>query len=302
MTTLMVTFRNTLLLICLFLTIFCAATKINPEIVLVGSTPGDESIKSILSITGTNVDFIRWNLKLNGNNTFALDITYGESQPNTLGFKNNGQRQSIKGTYLITKNDNHTKFKETYQLSSSDLPENLSLVKITENLFHILTAQNKLMIGNGGWSYSLNRKMPIHSESVLISSSVSNDQSLRVVFDGRTPCQEFKVEHPEMKASQDCFKLKWQLILQKDSVTHLPTTCTIRNIVDNQPRNISGKWEIMKGTVTNPDAIIYKIMVDNLSEPILLLVGDDNVLFFVDKNNKPMRGNDDFSFALNKKL
>lgn len=301
MTTLMLSLRNTLLLLCIFLTNSCSATNAKTEIHLVGSTPGDESIKSMLSIpVETKVDFIRWDLKLDGKNSFILDITYGESQPNTLGFKSEN-KQSIKGAYLIAKNKEHTSFAEVYQLNSDDL-EKISMVKINENLFHILTSQNKLMNGNGGWSYSLSRKAPVDSGEILISSPILEDKSLQLVFDGRTPCQEIANEHPEMNADQSCFKLKWRLILNRDSVTHQPTTCNIRNIVNNQPRNISGKWEIINETEVNPDIIIYKIKVDNLAEPILLFVADENVLFFLDKNNKPFIGNKDFSFVLNKKV
>lgn len=297
------TFRNTLLLICMFLTISCTATNTEPEIVLVGSTPGDEAIKSMLSISGgTKVDFIKWNLKLDSKNTFVLDIVYGESQPNTLGFKGGGQKKNIRGTYSITKTDNSSRFKEVCQLKSEALSKGISLVKLTENIFHILTLQNQLMNGNGGWSYSLNRKVPVDSDKILISSPVPDTKSPQLVFDGRTPCQEIASEHPEMNAGQSCFKLKWRLILNRDAVTLKPTTCSIRNIVNNQPRDITGKWEIIKGTKTNPEAIIYKIQVDNLTKPILLFLADENVLFFIDKNNKPFIGNENFSFAMNKKV
>lgn len=294
-------FRNTLWLMSMFLAASCSAAHIDPEITLVGSTPGDESIKSMLSIPAdTKIDFIRWSLKMDDKNTFVLDVTYGVSQPNTLDFKGDGQKQTIKGRYLITKSQ-HNGFQEVYQLMSDDLSENVSLVKLNENLFHILTSQNQLMVGNGGWSYTLNKKVPFDSRGILISSPISDDNSLQLVFDGRTPCREIAEAHPEMNASQSCFKLKWRLILNRDSVTYLPSTCTIRNIVDNQPRNIFGKWEIIKGTATNPDAVIYKVVVDNLAEPILLLVGDENVLFFLDMNYELFTGNEDFSFALNKK-
>lgn len=303
MKTLMLIFRNTLLLISLFFVTSCSATNTEQEIILVGSTPGDESIKSMLSISAdTKVDFITWNLKLNSKSTFVLDIAYGESQPNTLGFKSNSQKRSIKGTFLIAKDNNPSRFKEVYHLKSNDLPKNISLAKISENVFHILTLQNQLMNGNGGYSYSLNRKIPADSDKILISSPAPDTKSLQLIFDGRTPCQEIASEHPEMNAGQSCFKLKWRLILSRDSITHLPTACTIRNIVNNQPRNISGKWEIINGTKANPDVIIYKIQADNLAEPILLLLADENVLYFIDNNNKPFIGNEDFSFAMNKKV
>ncbi|HRJ31617.1 MAG TPA: hypothetical protein PLV21_18985 [Cyclobacteriaceae bacterium] len=305
MITLMEFFRYTLLLLllCLSLNISCSGSNASLEIVLVGSTPGDESIKSMLSISAdTKADFIRWCLKLDSKNDFVLNITYGESQPNTLGFKGDGRKQIIKGTYLITKNPKNNHFKEVYQLKSNDLSEKISFVKINENLFHILTPQSQLMVGNGGWSYSLYRKDSVNSGEILLSSPIPDDKSLQLVFDGRTPCREIATAHPEMNASSSCFKLKWRLILKRDSITFLPTTCTIRTIVDNQPRDVSGRWTIINGTVKNPEVIIYKIQVDNLTEPILFLVGDENVLFFLDKNYKPFIGNDDFGFAMNKRV
>lgn len=299
MTTVKTFIRNALLLMCIFLTASCSATNAKPEIVLIGSTPGDEPIKAMLTIPNeTKVDFIRWNLILDGKNVFVLDINYGESQPNTLGFKGDGEKKTFRGTFSVSENRN---FKKVYHLKSDDLFTEITIAKLNENIFHLLTPQNKMMIGNGGWSYSLNRKDPVDDNKISISSTISEDKSIQLVYDGRTPCQEIVNEHSEMKAMSSCFKIKWRLILDRDSITHQPTTCTIRNIVDNQPRNVSGKWEIIKGTETNPDVIIYKIKADNLAEPILLLAGDDNVLFFLDKNNEPMIGNKDFSFTMNKK-
>lgn len=293
--------RNTYLFLCIFLTASCSAKNLVPEIILIGSTPGDALIKTMLSIPAeTKVDFIRWNLIVGNKNAFVLDITYGESKPNTLGFKSEA-KQTIKGTYLIVKNQEKNPFKEVYQLKSDNWPEIISMVKINENLFHILTPQSKLMIGNGGWSYSLNRKTTVDSGEILISSPNSEDKSLQLIFDGRTPCQEIATEHPEMKASPSCFKLKWKLVLNRDSVTYLPTTCVIRTIVNNQPRDVTGRWTIVKGTTTNAEAIIYKIHADNLAEPILLFLGDENVLFFLDKDNNPFIGNEDFSFAMNRR-
>lgn len=295
--------RDTILLFILLLSISSDTKAYTPEIVLVGSTPGDEIMKSMLSIPAdTKIDFMKWHLKLDNKNSFILNLVFGESQPNTLGFKNGGENRTIKGTFSLNENAEKSNFQEIYQLESNSLPEKISLVKLSQNLFHILTPQNQLMNGNGGWSYSLNRKNPVSSDKILFSSKPSDEQTLQLVFDGRTPCREIAAEHPEMSAGQSCFKLKWRLILVRDSVTHQPSVCTIRNIVNNQPLNISGKWKIIHGTDTNPNVIIYKIEVDNLAEPILFLVGDENVLFFLNRNNEPFVGNEDFSFVLNKKI
>lgn len=67
--------------------------KKNDKTVLLGCTPGDDLIISQLSIANeTIIDFIKWDLTLDNSNhnTFMLNIVYGESQPNTLGF--NGEK------------------------------------------------------------------------------------------------------------------------------------------------------------------------------------------------------------------
>lgn len=302
MATAKILIRNAFLLVYVILAVRCSAGDNKPKIILIGSTPGDQPIKTMLTIPAeTKVDFIRWNLVLADKNDFVLDIVYGESKPNTLDFKSEGKR-TIKGKYLIERNQDENRFKEIYQLKSNDLPEIISIVKINENLCHILTPKNQMMIGNGGWSYSLNRKTPVDPGEILFSSPKLNDKSLQLIFEGRTPCQEIATEHPEMNAGQSCFKIKWRLILNRDSITHEPTTCTIRNIVNNQPRDVRGNWTIIKGTATNTDAIIYRIQVDNLAEPVLFLLGDEEVLFFLDKDYNPLTGNRDFSFTMNKRI
>lgn len=300
-------YTKVLLLLWLFIYVSCSANETPTDLVLVGSTPGDGLIKSLLNIPeATKVDFIKWNLVLNsfGNNqnTFQLDIHFGESQPNTLGFKNDGEKRRYEGTYTVTKNKDVQTGSEIYQLKSKNFSDTLAIVKISENLFHLLTPQNELIPGNGGWSYSLNRKEPVDSGKILISSKRSESKILQLVFDGRTPCHEIANEHPEMDTGKSCFKLKWKLTLLKDSVSQLPSTYVMRKVVDNKPRDVSGKWAIIYGIPTNPEAIIYKIEPDKPDESISFFVADENVLFFLDKNNEPYTGNEDFSFTLNRRM
>ena len=288
-----------LLLSSLFLLSSCFASTTKSAIVLVGSTPGDSPIKAMLTIPAeTKVDFIKWNLELSDDNSFILNIHFGESKPNTMGFKDNGENRVLKGTFSVSQSGSF----KVYHLKSTNSSAKILLAKLNENLFHLLTPQSQLMIGNGGWSYSLNRKEPVNSNGISIPSAIFDEKYVQLVFDGRTPCQELASEHPEMNVSQSCFKLKWKLTLNRDSVNYLPTTYTIRKVVDNQPQDVTGKWAIIKGTESNPNVVIYKIEPDKPDEAISLLVADDNILHFLDKNNEPFIGNKDFSFTLNKRI
>ncbi|MCW5912469.1 MAG: copper resistance protein NlpE N-terminal domain-containing protein [Cyclobacteriaceae bacterium] len=290
------------LLPCIVVSSCSGAGGSSSEIVFVGSTPGDALIKSMLAIpSDTKVDFIRWNLKLN-TGSFVLDIAFGESQPNTLGFKGGGEKRSFEGTYTVSRSESKNINGKIYHLKSSKLPAGISMVKLNDNLFHLLTPQNRLMIGNGGWSYTLNRKEPTPSAglpTLTASSTLTDNTSLQVVFDGRTPCRGF-AEDNNLTVPPDCFKLKWKLILNRDPKTLLPTTYQLKTTF-NRESDIEGKWTIIKGTVSNPNTIIYQLYTDKQEKSFSLLAGDENVLFFLDKNNELYAGNEHFSFTLNKK-
>ena len=294
--------NGTLPKLLILLWLFCASYiyasgNQNTRLVLTGSTPGELSVKKMLNIPlQSQIDFIRWNLVLQEDHQFVLDIQLGESQPNTLGFKNGGTKNRFTGGYTVSATDH---INVVYHLRATGLT--ISLAKISENVFHLLTEQGEFMTGNGGWSYSLSRDKQIASNSILIKSSGKEDRSAQVVYEGRTPCREIAAEHREMKVSAACFKLKWKLVLNRDPVTLLPTTFTIRKIIDGKAQNVSGKWIIRKGTGTNQGQIMYIIEPDKPGESISFLAADHNVLFFLNKKNQPYIGNADFSFALNRR-
>lgn len=129
------------------------------EITLIASTPADSLLKSVFRIPQEErIDFVRWNLVLKNKNnirSFLLNINYGESQQNTLGFTGGGQKRSLNGTFTITRGYHNNPVTEVYHLQSKDLSTVLSIVRISENLFHLLTSDQRLMTGNGGWSYSI---------------------------------------------------------------------------------------------------------------------------------------------------
>jgi hypothetical protein len=262
---------------------------------LVGSTPGDSAVKTILGIKSDAViDFIRWDLDFKADQSFTLAIHYGENQPNTLGFKQGGIQQKIEGKYQVSTTE---EWQELYTLKSNDGKVVLNLAAINANIFHILDYQNQLLVGNAGWSYTLNQKSDQSGGVIKFKSSGTQSAESKLVFEGRTPCQEFTILHPEMKASPDCFKIKWRLILHRDAKTGLPASCTTRNIVDNQPRDVVGTWDLL----TTPRANIYQLNLPGLQDPILLMEADTNILYFLDDKQNLLIGNKDFSFTLNRK-
>jgi hypothetical protein len=166
-----------------------------------------------------------------------------------------------------------------------------------------LTPGDQLVNGNGGWSYTLNRKEPIQQAAALpaltTASSGLPDPAQQVTFDGRTPCLDLARDH-HLAVAPDCFKLKWRLILNRDPETLVPTTYTLKRTGSRQA-DIVGKWAMIQGVPSNPQAIIYQLDPDKPEKALSLLVGDENVLFFLNKEKQLYVGNGDFSFTLNRR-
>lgn len=278
------------------------------DITLVASTPGDEPIKYLFEIPpDKKVDFIRWELVLSGSksiqNKFILNLVFGESQPNTSGFKGGGEKLTIQGQYSISQ---YSKRLNTtiYHLKGDKLPAGFSMIKLTDNIFHLLTPGGKLMIGNGGWSYTLNRKQPLRKASAHLPvlatfSDLPADTTRQIIFEGRTPCLDFAAENG-LTVLPDCFKLKWKLVLNKDTQTLLPTTYNLYR-TNSRETAIVGKWAILKGIPSNTKAIVYQLDPDKPEKSISLLLGDENVAFFLHKDNQLYTGNENFSYTLNKR-
>ena len=86
------------------------------------------------------------------------------------------------------------------------------------------------------------------------------------------------------------------LTLYQDSVTHKPTIYKTRGMGKWTGQ---GKWHILRGTPTDPQAVIFQLDLDP-GTSLFLLKGDDNVLFILDRNKNFLIGNADHSYTLNR--
>lgn len=148
------------LLICAVAGRACAQSSQAPMDVFVGSTPCDAYIKATLGIPrADSCEFIKWELTIlknkEGVNKFQLTAKYGIGQPNTNGFKRGGNSLTIDGN--ITSSKGNKSGIQLYRLQSNKIPSPLHLVKMDDNVFHFADNDQKLLVGNGGWGYVLNR-------------------------------------------------------------------------------------------------------------------------------------------------
>lgn len=127
-----------------------------------------------------------------------------------------------------------------------------------------------------------------HPITVLKATSIYGD------FEGRIPCQEIAREL-NIKAGAMCDKRKIALTLYQDSISLMPTIYKIRGMGEKSGQ---GKWHLVKGTMTDKKAVIFQL---DMGDKILFLYkGDDNVLFFLDKDKKFLPGNAKYSYTLNR--
>lgn len=247
------------------------------------STPANAVVRTFLGISlSDSIDFIRWKLVLN-DNSYRLHCNYGIGKPNTNGFISGGKKIELSGTLEKEKN--------YYQLKNGTAA--LKIIELNDNLLHLLNTDNSLLVGNGGWSYTLNNLKP----SIAYEINIQTKQSLpedSIVFDGRTPCNVPGVIPP----GTECYKLKWRITLYANAEKNGTGNYKILGTAWRKENGQTGNWAVIPG---KNGRIIYQLK-DNKGTTVLhLLKADENILLFTDANGNLLTGDEDFSYTLNRK-
>lgn len=206
-----------------------------------------------------------------------MTVVFGESQPNTNGLKRGGTQLKISGEYGIQGN--------TLRLQSNALAHELVYTKLDENLYHFTSELLNLLVGDGGYSFALNRTPKISSQPHM----GTGNEIIGGVFDGRTPCDELSAQLNLGTPDVECIKLKWRLKL----INTTSNTGTFELQTTNY-RNVNA----LKGTWTVKPGIIDLTIPDRGS--LLLLKASDSVLLFLNPQRELRVGNYDLSYALNR--
>lgn len=258
----------------------CAGGK---EVIYIGSTPANSAVvRSFLGIPlSDSVDFIKWKL-YSFNDHYTLQCQFGISKPNTDGFTNEDQKVEVKGQVRKEKNF-------WYLHNGSKV---LKMLELNSNLLHLLDNDNNLLVGNSGWSYTINSNKPASTDQVNIFSK-QNLLKDSMAFEGRTPCHDF----PEIHPSPNCVKKKWYVILYADPKTNQATTYHLNGNYRREG-GTRGTWNITKG---KDGRIIYQLYSEKENASIYLLKLDENILVFTDAQGNLLVGDKNFSFTLNKR-
>ncbi len=248
-----------------------------------GSTPAANVVRSFLGIPfSDSIDFVRWKLILL-DDQYQLQCNYGIGKPNTNGFINGGKKIEMTGTLQKQKNYYHLAYRG----------KTLKLAELNADLLHVLDTDNSLLIGNGGWSYTLNNIEPAKTDQAnfIMKQTILEDS---MSFEGRTPCNVPGIIAPGV----ECYKLKWYIILCSSAGKNQPTHYKIRGTPWYKEGGKTGNWKITQG---KQGRIIYQLNDDKENGFVYLLKLDEHILVFTDAEGKLLVGDEDFSYTLNRK-
>lgn len=280
------------------------------------TTPCDEETKKILGIsTGSKCEMMKWNLTLykdpnkNSPATFHLICVYGMARQGTRGFMDGATTIELKGKCDVEKAIRENTNAEVYNLIADNLLITISFLQPDQNILHLLNENKEPLIGNGAWSYTLNRKQPILNSSGRFTPQATSsvlpvaDSDTMGVFGGRTPCNNALLEINNISA-EGCQIIKCRLTLLQDKNARTPSSFLLETIYVGKGDNrytTKGKWKLLQGVAGNPAAIVYQLVPDagSPNSQLLLLKEDDNILFFLDNNAHFLVGNDYCSYTLN---
>jgi hypothetical protein len=239
--------------------------------------------------------------------TYSLKSAYGLPKQGTNDLVGGGTPISMEGKWTITTGTKTDPDATVYQINSDDPQATVSFLKVSDDLIHVLNSEKTLLVGNGVWSYTLNR-MDNQSPTQISEEShpdpptrppqppMPAGSSVFGVFDGRTPCHEVVLEFTNTAPFPGCLKIKWRLTLYQDNATGAPSTYLYMGT--SQFRE--GSWSIVHGMNGDPDAVVYQLQLGDGQQPVSFLKVDENHLFLMDRAMNLLVGNELFSYTLSR--
>jgi hypothetical protein len=263
--------------------------------VFVGSTPADRALLEPLGVpANAEIERVQWKLTLHRDPArYELQYEYG------AGTK--GVREGVWNVRRGIKSDPRA---IVYELRGA-----FALAQVDVNLIQVLDEDFSYRIGNGGWSFTLNRSdqtEPRVDEKAARNvpdmsypiSSLATGPDVHAVFDGRTPCQGI-AQQLKVRVPRGCSKAKWRLTLYRDPATRAPTRYKVEGSLFTGGAR-EGTWKIVRGLGEDSDALVYRLDATATQPELLLLKGDENVLFILNEARDPRVGHAEFSYTLDR--
>ncbi|MBC8025691.1 MAG: hypothetical protein H7Y89_06855 [Steroidobacteraceae bacterium] len=283
--------------------------------IFVGSTPCGAQVLRFLGIAAqTKCEFVRWELSLavdvknEAPGPAAATVEYGVYGKPLTKLKRDLTWAAVNGT---------AERKDAQVVELKRGGASLKLWRVNDETLHFLDSKSQLLVGDGGHSYALSVALAKGPEAPTAAPPdlaykllpLATGANVYGVFEGRTPCEIAKVVNIATPAS--CLKLKWRLTLFQDSKTKAPASYRLEGSLFPAGAR-AGALTPLSGTPFDAAAQVVRLELPDAEraayvrgksvEPIHLMRGDENVLFFLDNGGKLGLGNRDFNYALNRRL
>jgi hypothetical protein len=235
-----------------------------PAAVYRATTPCDAVTRPVPTMApGAECEMATWRVELGVDGRYTLDAAYGMSQPNTTGMRDGGTKVHLAGDYAAENG--------VIRLSTDDPAVTVRFLRVGADVLHLLGPDDALVVGNAGWSYTLNRDGKAGRHTPLVTPVFEEPGSPGGgVFEGRTPCTE-EVRPFTAGLVPGCSKLKWRLTLRQNAAGK--PAGYVSGVVGRQDAS-EGTWRIETGLAGFPDAVVYELSPAGASGRLsLLLVG-----------------------------
>lgn len=148
---------------------------------------------------------------------------------------------------------------------------------------------------------------------ITVEPPVTLDSQTHPEFVGSTPCDDLPRQFLGIPAQSPCERITWQLTLLTDQDTSLPTIYKLVSTYGMQAQSapgfvaggttteIQGTWTIVKGTKSNPDAVVYDLNAEQPRSSMSLVKVGDHLLHLLNPDKGLMIGNAAWSYTLNRK-
>ena len=173
----------------------CGSTPPAPEAErFVGTTPAGDEIRAMLGIPrDAPTEIIEWDLALH-RDRYVLRLAHGATIANHPGLGSDAIKVERAGNWTASTGSGGRVLRLT---GAVDLRE------VGPDVLAVLNPDSSLMVGDSGWSYTLNRAVRaertvdpnlIPPDTSYAISPVASGPTVVGVFEGRTPCQGIAAE------------------------------------------------------------------------------------------------------------
>lgn len=270
-------------------------------VTFVGSTPCGSDVRRFLGIPDATCEQVTWDLAFGESSStersFELRARYHRPVPGSPNHLDAGTPLQVRGGWKRAEGPGG---RTTYHLDIDG--RSISLALLERDLLHVLTPSGRLMVGNGGWSYTLNRRETSGPRPRAMQPLATVPAGIGGEYEGRTPCQEI-AKQLDLAVDAGCTKLKWGITLVQDAsgrpatYKHEGTLYRNGSLYGAPPR--TGAWSVLRDPATG--ALVYRLERGEPGKYLQLLRADENILVFLDEDGGVLVGNTSHSYTLNRR-